>query len=82
MNKWHINKENIIINSIVAETKEIAQRLYPDCEIIEDPGYMAFGWIKTADGWRSEYPTDGKEYVWSEEIHKWVLPIEIPESEE
>lgn len=71
MAKWHINKDNVIINSIVADTKEIAEQLYPDCEIIEDPGYIAFGWIKTADGWRSEYPNDGKEYEWNEEFHEW-----------
>ena len=81
MTKWHINKDDLIINSIVAGTKEIAQQLYPDCEIIEDPGYIAFGWIKTADGWRPEYPNDGKEYEWSEEIHEWCF-VEPSNSEE
>jgi hypothetical protein len=82
MTNWHLNKEGIIINSIVAETKEIAQELYPDCEIIEDPGYMGPGWTETADGWRPAYPDDGETYEWSELYHEWKLPIPVMDSEE
>ena len=82
MKNWHINKDDIIINSIVAETREIAEELYPGCEIIEDLGYMGPGWTKTAEGWRPSYPDDGQEWFWSEDDHCFLVVPEMPESEE
>jgi len=82
MTNWHINKDDIIINTIVAETKEIAQELYPDCEIIEDPGYMGTGWTKTEEGWRPSYPDDGEEYYWAEEYHQFMVVPAVVDPEE
>lgn len=71
MSNWLIHNENIIINAIVADSKEIAE---------EATGYKAFpasedakpwiNWIKYNDSWIPPKPEG--EWQWNEEYEKWI----------
>jgi hypothetical protein len=73
MTNWHIIENNSVIDSIIADSKEIVEELYPGLIILEDDGVIGVGWTKENDLWKALYPTDGLEYTWSEELHSWTL---------
>ena len=79
MANWHIVDNDVIINSIVADSKEFAESLFPDYLVVEDDGVIGIGWTKESGEWKAAYPTDGKVYFWSEEVRRWELENSPPE---
>lgn len=73
MTIWHLIKDDEIIDSVVAESKDFIENQFPDYEVIEDDGIIGKGWKKTEGKWSLEYPTDGKSYIWNEELHCWQI---------
>jgi hypothetical protein len=80
MTIWHIIENDSVIDSLVADSKEIIESIYPDSTIVEDDGTIGVGWVKENDIWKAQYPTDGLEYNWNEEEKRWDL-VFSPEEE-
>jgi hypothetical protein len=80
MTTWHIIEDDSVINSIVADSKEIVEDIYPNSIIVEDDGIIGVGWVKENDLWKAQYPIDGLEYIWNEEEKRWDL-VPSPEEE-
>jgi len=73
MTNWNVVKDNVVIDSIVAESKDFVEELYSDCTILEDDGFVGIGWTNTDGSWKAQYPTDDLEYHWNEEFKVWEL---------
>ena len=73
MTKWHLVKDNTIIDSIESETREFVESNFADFDILEDDGVIGIGWKNNSGIWKPDYPVDGKEYVWDEEGRFWSL---------
>jgi hypothetical protein len=78
---WIIIENNIVVDSIIADSKSIVEELFPGKIIIQDDGIIGVGW-KNFDGvWKSPRPEDnGFEYEWNDELHTWTqkLPENVP----
>ena len=80
MANWAIIKDNIVINIIVAETKEIAEETTQSTAIEytnEKP--LSINWYLENGIWYAPKPDDGLEYIWSIEQNRWILPEEVTE---
>jgi hypothetical protein len=80
MTNWHIIENDSIIDSIIADSKEIVESIYPNSIIVEDDGIMGVGWAKENDLWKAPLPSDELEYSWNEEEKRWELLLS-PEEE-
>ena len=80
MKNWNIIENDSVIDSIVADSIEIVQEIYPNSTVVEDDGVIGVGWIKQNDSWIAPYPTDELEYTWNEEEKRWDL-VFSPEEE-
>jgi hypothetical protein len=78
---WLIIENNLVINSIVADSKSIVEEFYPGKTIIEDNGIIGVGWENFDGVWKSPRPIDDRfEYEWNVETNCWVheVPKNIP----
>ena len=77
MGIWAIINNNIVVNSIVADAKEIAESS-TSLDVIEITSLnpIGIGWYLENDVWYAPKPLDGKEYTWDYESKKWyeILP--------
>jgi hypothetical protein len=77
---WHVVDNDNVINSIIADSKEFVESLYPGLAVVEDDGVIGVGWSKQTGDWIAPYPTDGNEYIWNETDKFWELVLS-PEEE-
>jgi hypothetical protein len=79
MPNWFIIENDAIINTIVADSKEVLESL-PINEYQEDDGIKAIGWTRLSGIWQAPYPTDGLDYIWDDKLNCWKLKAPtIPE---
>jgi hypothetical protein len=85
MPNYAIYKNNIILNVIIADSKEIAESI-TDMKAVETDNKIGIGWIFENNKWIEptpaieetipSYPQDGKIYIWNKETKQWQ-PIEV-----
>jgi hypothetical protein len=79
MTNWLIIQDNVVVNAIVADSKEYVEENF-DGTIIEDNGTIGVGWTDIDGLWKSPYPTNGLEYIWNEEFRVWDV-VHSPEED-
>jgi hypothetical protein len=79
MTNWLIIQDNVVVNAIVADSKEYVEENF-DGTIIEDNGTIGVGWTDIDGSWKSPYPTNGLEYIWNEEFKVWDV-VHSPEED-
>jgi hypothetical protein len=79
MTNWLIIKDNVVVNSVVADSKEYVEENF-EGTVVEDNGTIGVGWTDIDGSWKSPYPTDGLEYIWNEEAMVWDI-VYSPEEE-
>jgi hypothetical protein len=72
MSNWLIIKNNVVVDMIVADSIDYVKSNF-DGEVIEDNGYAGIGWTNIDGSWKSQYPSDGKDYLWNEDLKIWEL---------
>lgn len=80
MTIWNIISNDEVINSVISDSKEFVESLYPEHEVIEDDGIIGTGWKKEGGVWKAPYPASGLEYIWNNEYNTWDL-VKSPEEE-
>ena len=75
MPKFAISDGSKIINIIVAESEEIAQKV-SGMEVVEVTNGPEIGWTLEDDGWRPQSPY--ASWLWDSEVRQWVPPIAKP----
>jgi hypothetical protein len=81
MSIWHVIDNDRVVDSIIAESKDFVESLYPSFTVVEDDGILGNGWVKESGVWKAPYPTDELEYTWDDERKTWnVVPSPREES--
>jgi hypothetical protein len=79
MANWFVIKDDIIIDFIIADSKEYVENSF-SAEALEDDGIKSIGWTRASGIWQAPYPVDGLEYTWDIELNQWSLvPLTILE---
>ena len=75
MKNWIIVENDIVINLIIADTKEIAQEVSGK-EAIGDNGYICIGWDRKSGEWKSPQPYNS--WIWDSNLKNWEPPTPKP----
>lgn len=76
MANWAIINNNVVINIIVADTKEIAEQATQATAIEYDANRpVARDWYLENGIWYAPKPTDDKNYKWDESMLSWVEEV-------